>query len=277
MDEPITIEPNLTKTNRQRRPVRQHNLSRPPIVEEKPDPDVERVLKQKCDVVKMKHNPTEEEKSAGGEEVPKPASKWTWVVIGLALIVVVLMIAIAWYVLKENKKDDQSEISPYDVQPMSIPDRMVNAVRNGIPNIPMPGMGRYSNPVHPSNRPQTEQMPIQTSSMPIPRHELAASKTDLQKTLARMNTIKEECVGNAEPNTEVSIEPDEESDEMTTPPIVEEIVSPRLKPSDLQRKKEEADSHENNIDDDDEMSKKFNSAVLGQVEMDEDDSDEEEQ
>ena len=37
MYEPITIEPNLTKTNRQRRPV-QHNL-RPSIVEEKPDLD----------------------------------------------------------------------------------------------------------------------------------------------------------------------------------------------------------------------------------------------
>jgi hypothetical protein len=75
---------------------------------------------------------------------------------------------------------------------------------------------------------------------------------------------------------------------MTTPPIVEEIISPRLKPSDLQREKEDEKdyTHKNNIGEedstcgnnaDDEMAKKFNSAVLGQVEMDEDDSDEEEQ
>jgi hypothetical protein len=191
MDEPttVTIEPNLTKTNRQRRSTRQQqkNLSKHPD-KEKPDPDVERVLKQKCDVTKMKHNPTKEEKSAG-DAVPKPASKWTWVVIGLAIIVVVLMIAIVWYALKENKKDDQPDISPYVTRPMSIPNRMVNAVSGGIPNMNMPNMNMQSNTVHPSNRPQTEQLPIQTSSMSIPRHELTASKTDLQKTLARMNTI----------------------------------------------------------------------------------------
>jgi hypothetical protein len=261
MDEPVMIAPNLGRTNRQRRQLKP----------DKPDPDVERVLKEKnkCDVVAMKHAPTEEEKMACEEQKTndtKKASKWTWVVIALAVIVVVLMIAIAWYVLKANKEKDQ-ELPNGITHPNNVPRAMSHAALN---NAAMSHAALNNAIRTPMNNVRTSvpnNPPIQTAPMPIARHEMPASKKELQETLKRMNSIKE--------------------NKPTLPPVVEEVSEPKLKPSKKQQEKEEEKSpHDDNIDtelDDDhskldeEMAKNFNDAVLNQIEMDEQEDADEEQ
>ena len=77
------------------------------------DPDVNRVLNESnpndLDVIGLQHEPTKEElqsdKNSKTTKINESSSMWSWVIIVLAFIVVVLVIAIAWYILKENTEN----------------------------------------------------------------------------------------------------------------------------------------------------------------------------
>ncbi len=69
------------------------------IFEDNKDPDVQRILKKKIDVLDMETQLTKEESSSKkSEEDSSP-----WLIISLIIIVIILIIAIIYYVLKQNK------------------------------------------------------------------------------------------------------------------------------------------------------------------------------
>lgn len=262
MDEPVLITPNLSRTNRMRpreAPVRA--TPAPKKAERAVDPDVEQVMRERnrCDVTKMKHEPTEEEQKSEEKEEKEgeKSSRWTWVVIALTIIVVLLMVAIAWYVLKINREKSEESIPQQVVQPRSIPQQMMSAA------------SRTANRII---------RPVKAAAMPVASHEMPAKKSELQETLGRLANIPED-------------------DEKLPPPPVSSSSAPKkkLRPSKKQKRKETqgtssssdsttAESTEDLSDNieldekvlDKQMAEKFNQAILDRVEMSDEEDEEEE-
>jgi len=222
---------------------------------EKPaDPDVNNGLsKDEMNVMEMKHEPTDEEKSS----IKKKTKPYSWLIIGLAIVVVLLIIGIAWYVLRDNK-DKKSPNIPLEV------------VR---PNV-HPAY-QYNHPMHPINRPQTENLPINTNSMPrqstsqsrAPQPNPQPTKQELMATLNRLNSIEEV-------NEESGVE---SNDKSTCERIVEIKEKKKIKPSKAKNKLKEnppEEGEEYNAEDD-ALANKFYNKLQEKLEDDEANSDDE--
>jgi hypothetical protein len=143
---------------------------------EKPvDPDVELVLNidDNLDIMGLNHKPTKEESTDENKNKP-----YSWLLIGLAILVIILIIAIVWYVLKDNKKDC-----------LKIPDKILQPAIHPVHN--------FQHPLHPVNRPQMENLQANAKFMPShsntnPSNVKNPSKDELLKTLSKLNTIPEE-------------------------------------------------------------------------------------
>jgi hypothetical protein len=208
----IQVLPNLS--GKKHMPIRPIKLS-------KPDPDVNTILKQQTDdvfnVLKMGHEPTDEEKNSkmnndktkkieknsSDEETDKVVG-YSWLVMSLAFIVIILMVFIVWWVLKENREPIKHVIPPGIMRPHNVPMQ-----RRG---------GVY--PSHPVQ--QSENMPIQTQNMPGESTK-QPTKGELESILSQMKLtdIPEESDENVK-HSEVTIEVvDQVSDEK---PIVTEVL-----------------------------------------------------
>jgi hypothetical protein len=156
------------------------------------DPDVNSILKQQnndaFNVLKMDHEPTDEEmkskftKSIDEEKIKKETNDdkvigYSWLVLSLAVIVIVLIIFIVWWVLGENRETAKPVIPPDIIRPQNIP------------------LAHRGTPGHPIFKTQSEQMPIQIQDMPRSTQPKARpSKKELESVLSQinMNTIPEE-------------------------------------------------------------------------------------
>ena len=91
MDNHINVVPNISMIGNNKKKVSK-------------DPDVEFIINKDksddIDIMKLNHNPTIEEQ----ETKKLPKKKWSWKVIGLIVVIVILAIALVWYVLKYNSK-----------------------------------------------------------------------------------------------------------------------------------------------------------------------------
>ena len=243
------------------------------------DPDVNRVLNESnpndLDVIGLQHEPTKEElqsdknsKDSKDSKINEASSMWSWVIIVLAFIVVVLVIAIAWYILRENTENLKPQpLQPHIIEPQhpsynykgyQMPNNMHNQMHNQMPN-------NMHN--HPINRPQMEQLPIQTKSMHNIQNK-QPTKLELEETLRKLESIKEN--------------PNDTNDETNDPPIKKNILKPRnIKPinnTTLKTNKDnitEPDSSEN-AELDNKLSKKFYDNLQKSVDLDKADSDTEE-
>jgi hypothetical protein len=190
------------------------------------DPDVESVLnskmsKKNLDILKMKHEPTEEEQiNDTSKQVESP---YSWLIITLAIVIIVLIIGIAWYVLKANEDC---------VQPPNIPNNIIqpNMIQ---PNMMQPNMMQpnniiqypqmrqhpaqnFSHPLHPNNRPQTENLPIQTKSMNTQQNK-QPTKKELIATLNKLelDPIIEEVVVSTNNANEKTINPNKKNNSLS--------------------------------------------------------------
>lgn len=226
------------------------------------DPDVETILnpkkqKNNIDILGMQHEPTEEEQNtAGGKSTTE--SQWPWLIIILAIIVIGLIIIIAWYVLKENNECDNKTpnipraiIQPNMQMNPQLNPQLNSAMYHNMYNQMHPSQN-FTHPMHPMNRPQTENLPIQTKSMS------SSSKTPTkQELMATLNQMTLEPIKEYETNTK---------------PVK------TLKPSKKQEKKINTDQEQNGEDDndpqDDELASKFYKNLQQNINNDDKDNEE---
>ena len=248
------------------------------------DPDVKRVLNvsnpDDLDVIGLQHEPTKEElqseKTSKDSKDTKnnkgtTSSMWSWVIIVLAFIVVVLVIAIAWYILKGNTENVKPQpIPPNVLEPMSQsykgqrPTQMPNQMHNQMPN-QMPNQMHNQMPNQmancPMNRPQTEQLPIQTKSMHSSQHK-QPSKSELEETLKKLESIKET------------------NDEPTISNTKKNLLKPRnikpVKSTEIKSNNTDYDDSSENAELDNKLSKKFYDNLQKNLDLDKADSDTEE-
>jgi hypothetical protein len=212
------------------------------------DPDVEMILNDtndNLDIMTLKHKPTKEEtnesKAGDNSDDPKP---YSWLIIGLSILVIILIIAIVWYVLKDNKKA------------LEIPRAILQ---------PSHPMNNFNHPMHPMNRPQTESLPHNPHFMPRTQTQSNnpkksnvknPSKEELLKTLNKLNTIPEE------PKIEEVLEKALNKKEKPKERINEKII----------KEQEQENDGDDDVDEqDDELAKKFYDKL--QQNIDNDDAD----
>jgi hypothetical protein len=204
-DEPITI---LPKLGNNRFNNKKHTAAvKPNIFNTKSDdPDVVSVLKQKntdqLDILGMTHEPTKEESSADDTKPqPEKSSPWNWLIISLAFIVVVLIIVIVWYVLKENENICETRTA--------IPSSIIQPVAHRVAQSTRPH--RYN---HMREYQQTENLPILTKSMDSHTKKFNPSqpkptKEELESTLKKLETIDEEPVVTEQKNKSLNSDSDD--------------------------------------------------------------------
>lgn len=154
------------------------------------DPDVDLIMNPKkkipeieIDILGGEHQTTQEEKDVQMSKSAPSTEPWSWLIIILAFIVVVLIVIIVWYVLKENEECDKTptKIHSNIIQPNMVPPNYQQMQRQQMQqNNPMYNT-MYNHPMHPQNRPQTENLPIQTKSM-----SKQPTKNELMSTLNKM-------------------------------------------------------------------------------------------
>ena len=150
------------------------------------DPDVNTIINQQkndeFNVLNMDYEPTDEEKGLksaksvkkendeSSDSSDKKVIGYSWLVLSLAVIVIVLIIFIVWWVLGENKETNNLALTPGIIRP-----------RNVNPSL-------YRKPVF---KAQSELMPIQTQNMPEPKiqetNTTQPSKKELETVLSQMN------------------------------------------------------------------------------------------
>ena len=235
------------------------------------DPDVKSILKSTSqndlDVLNIPHTPTKEEaysiKDNKEITVNKDGkSSWTWVIIALSVIVVILVVVVAWYVLRENKEEPLNPIPHHIIKPNSY---HLNHNYNNLTDHPM----------HPNNRPQSEQLPIQIKSM-HPKNNKQPTKVELEETLKKLESIKEETM---EPDNVKSVK-------LVKPSIpVQKLIKPRINQNIVNSNNSNNSNNTNNTQEenssenselDDNLCKKFYSKLQQNIDLDKAESDEEE-
>jgi hypothetical protein len=142
MDKHINVIPNISSSNNKKKV----NI----------DPDVDFIMNKgksdDDDIMKINHKPTIEEQKTGGDT----KKKWPWKIIGLAVVIVILVIALVFYVLKYNSNIDKPKVEKLE-------------------NPPEPVLKQYTQ--------QTEKFDNNTIPQP--------SKNELLSTLKKLESIKE--------------------------------------------------------------------------------------
>ena len=254
MDDNVTVLPKLAG--------RFAKQGKPKLVnDDNVDPDVRRVLNASnsndLDVIGLQHEPTKEELQSEKNSKDNKDSKdiknntssiWNWVIIILAFIVVILVVAIAWYILKNNTEN---------LKPQPIPPNIIDPRHHSYKGYQMPNQM----PNQTMNRPHTEQLPIQTKSIRTTQPK-QPTKLELEETLKKLELIKE------------TDEPDELN-------IKKNVLKPRnVKPVDIAKVKANdttvADDSSENVELDNKLSKKFYDNLQKNLDLDKADSDNEE-
>ena len=268
MDDNVTVLPKLAG--------RFAKQGKPKLVnDDNVDPDVRRVLNASnsndLDVIGLQHEPTKEELQSEKNSKDNKDSKdiknnkssiWNWVIIVLAFIVVILVVAIAWYILKKNTENLKPQpIPPHIIDPRhpsykgyQMPTQMPTQRHNQMPNH-MPNQM----PNQTMNRPQTEQLPIQTKSMSTSQ----PTKLELEETLKKLESIKE-----------TTDEPDESNikKNILKPRNVKTVETAKVKANDTTT----TDDSSKNVELDNKLSKKFYDNLQKNLDLDKADSDNEE-
>ena len=200
----------------------------------KVDPDIKRVQEKEEEMNVFKGGqPTKEEIENKDNKSDVSSS---WLIIGLALIVVILIVVIVWYVLKENKENDaeknKKNLPPGVLQPTDIPPGMHPGMRPGMNPRMHPSMQQqyYRQYVKPGQGPigQTEHLPIQTQTMNATRK---PTKKELEQTLSTLSSIKEKSeeetkkVKPSKAQQEKEQEKEKEDDEYTDPEMENRLAS----------------------------------------------------
>ena len=196
-NETVQVLPNLSNSRSSRR----REMPREPVKMPSIDPDVEAITKPKksiLDIMGLKHEPTDEESKSKKEDTKDTKDKYPWLLIALAVVVVLLIIVLVWYVLRENENNEKSLIPKEIMQPFrqAFPQPQK-------PQQPSPPPQQYQQQQpqqqqfmqHQYNKNQTERLPIQTNSMksaPVkPRPASKPTKSELEATLSKLDTIPE--------------------------------------------------------------------------------------
>jgi hypothetical protein len=151
------------------------------------DPDVSAILNDKHQTPEIdvfNAQPTKEEQTSSDSSDKKTPTLWTFTFIALIIVIVMLLIVIVWYMLKQS----DTEVSKNSYDNNVIPQHIIN------PHMVHPRY-QYEHPLHPVNRPQTENLTTDTP----PTH-TAPSKDDLLNVLNKisLDPIKEEDDGVSE-------------------------------------------------------------------------------
>jgi type IV secretory pathway VirB10-like protein len=159
------------------------------------DPDVENILKsQEKDIdIFGTSQPTKEEQIKEGD-CNSSYDQWPWLIMILAFIVVILIIVIVWYVLRENECETLPPKIPQNIiqpgQPIQMNPNQFHQMRG----MPIHPMQNTEHPMHPHNRPQSEQLQTQAHQPQQQQPSKQPTKTELLSTLNQMklDPIKEE-------------------------------------------------------------------------------------
>lgn len=148
------------------------------------DPDVDAIINEKntnnIDILKMSHEPTQEEQDDQLLNKTSCKSRWSLLIIILAIIILIIIIIIIWFVLKTNNEDNSNlnQIPKNIIQPSKVYPNQQHGYSQ--PHANLHHMNQYNqHPMHPNNMQQTENIQIQTKSM-------QPSKKDLLNTLHKM-------------------------------------------------------------------------------------------
>jgi flagellar basal body-associated protein FliL len=186
MDNNITVLPNLSNQRFSKQPQYSKGDSTDSV-------GIESILKSdkssSFDVLGMKHEPTEEE-SKKTEKGEAPKSSWNLVIVALVCLVIVLIIVIAWYLLRETPADTKVDDTNNDMRQhqhttqqehMAQQQRMAQQQMNA----------RMGYPMQEQCYQQSEQLPINTQSMDNSKH-TKPTKAELEDTLSKMETMDDE-------------------------------------------------------------------------------------
>lgn len=217
------------------------------------DPDVDFILNDgdNLDIMNLKHKPTNEEKEKKEKE-----QKYSWLIIGLAVLVIILLIAIVWYVLKDNIIKEE---------PKKIPDGILQ-----------PGVHpsyNFKHPMHPINRPQMENLPINANFMNRSNNvNQQPSKEDLLSTLNKLKPIPEESsIEEIKEDTSKKLKPSKKQDKKQDKKNTDERVNTKI----IENQEQENDGVDDDDEADNELAKKFYDKLQQNIDNDEaDDADE---
>jgi hypothetical protein len=246
------------------------NAKRRPIINTKIDRDVETIKNEDLDVTKMSGQTTKEESNIPDKKDKKVKTKIPWLIIGLSFVVIILIIIIVWYVLKQNEKynDDIDELpssltKPSYVQHNKQPTQQHSTQYTSTPNM---NYSQFVKKNHNEKKIRTESMPVQSTNNTQTFKQ--PTKNELETALS-LCTIEE---GDEEGNEEGG----EEGDRYTE-------KKKKIIPSKTQKKadsiKKTKDDNDNNDDEknlDKTLADNFYSTLQNKLESDEADSDEEE-
>lgn len=218
-NETVQVLPNLSNSRSSRR----REMPREPVKVPNIDPDVEAITKPKksiLDIMGLKHEPTDEESKSKKEDTKDTKDKYPWLLIALAVVVVLLIIVLVWYVLRENENNEKSLIPKEIMQPF----------RQAFPQPQKPPpqqQPQYQQPQYQQqppqqqqfmqqqyNKNQTERLPIQTNSMksaPKPKPSSKPTKSELEATLSKLDTIPEKKTKKTEEVADDELEEDMKS------------------------------------------------------------------
>jgi cytoskeletal protein RodZ len=213
------------------------------------DPDVENILKsQEKDIdIFGTSQPTKEEQINGGD-CDSSSDQYPWLIIILAFIVVILIIVIVWYVLRENECYQLPQKIP---QPIIQPGMYQNGHPMQIRDTHMHPMQNTEHPLHPHNRPQSEQ--LQT-------HAHQPTKTELLSTL---NQMKLDIINEDPEDPEKKLKQHE-------PKIVQ------INPDQEKNQEKNHHSKEDNDEQDEKLASKFYTNLQKNIDDEDDEDDEDE-
>jgi len=217
------------------------NVNVLPKLSKEIDPDVKSVLEapdKNIDVMRMQHEPTEEEMSEIKKNKSiKDSNMWTYVMYGVIILGILLIILGIVYMCRDTSK------------PTSIPNSMLNPNYMGYGRMPM-----YAGPLPP----QSGQPPASK-----PDEAKKPTKKELEETLSKLETIPE---SDDEPPKKKKLKPRKS--------ITLELVDNETKePKEPKEPKENKENKENKEDD---ITKKFYNGMQTKLDLDKADSDEEE-
>ena len=243
----------------------------------KVDPDVRSVLENPTlDVMSMKHETTDE------ESVKSLESSWSWLVISLATVIIILIIVIVWYVLRENEKFNE-ELPPGVIRPVSQQRVNPNFANRQQPQRYSPRqmqqLQRQAQQAQQAfqaqqRQAQTEQLPIESKSLQEVESK-QPTKQELEKTLRQLNQDSNVTEVSTEQGHVVSNDSKTpENDDQNSQLIETTIETTGGATSNNDQNQESPSAQESNQDS--KMATAFYQNLQQQVDMENEDSDEEE-
>ena len=236
------------------------NAKRKPIINTKIDRDVETIKNEDLDVTKMGGQSTKEESNIPDKKDKKVKTKIPWLIIGLSFVVIILIIIIVWYVLKQNEKynDDIDELPSNLTKPSYVQHNKQPIQKHSTQYTPTPNMNhsKFVKNNHKEKNIRIESIPVQSTNN---------TQTFKQPTKNELETALSLC----------TIEEGEEEEEDGFTEKKKKIIPSKIqKKADSIKQNKDENNDEKNLDN--ALADNFYSTLQNKLESDEVDSDEEE-